>query len=252
MAELSGNGHIMSMENKRNRHYFTTTVVFLGIQTLIILFIYPIVIGIVVVSFQNDIMKLEISIDNLKTHKDLQHASDTEPETEQRCTCSETVSENDVTTQVGSSTLRCCTTDEDSVRMLILRIIDEDRRQRNRKRRPDRTTLTVGAIERLVSNIIKQNKTEHAVDTGSNSNTMPSTSIITIAVHLTGRPSLNGFTDSKQLHRQKGYKKVGPWEYNNGQSFARYVQVDDHHIIVPKTGIYYVYSQVCFTYDSSE
>ncbi|XP_077994998.1 tumor necrosis factor ligand superfamily member 10-like [Glandiceps talaboti] len=68
-------------------------------------------------------------------------------------------------------------------------------------------------------------------------------------IHLTGKPE--GFTSNKAIRRERGKFKVGPWESTAGKAFRRHINVDNYHMIVPKSGMYHIYSQAYFR-DESE
>ncbi|XP_002736923.2 tumor necrosis factor ligand superfamily member 10-like [Saccoglossus kowalevskii] len=180
----------------------------------------------------------------MKTQGMLQRTPDAETnlETDNRCTCTKMSETRGVSTSVTDEHLPlCCTADEDDMRKLILKVIDEDEQQRNRGQTQDEPYVTIRDVQRLIEQIIHHNKTEIIA---GNTNSFP------FAVHVTGRPSQYGFTANKRIRKQPNYKKVGPWECHDGKSFTKQVHVDEHHIVVPKSGIYYVYSQVYFRDDS--
>ncbi|XP_070566817.1 tumor necrosis factor ligand superfamily member 10-like [Ptychodera flava] len=219
-------------------NFSTIVVAVISIQTVVILFIYPIVIGIVVLSFQNEVSRLEMSIQRVKDGQLPQQISgsptitNSEPNSEPG-SLSQTAKGN-------SGLLGCCTADSETLRKVIKDVIEEESsrfgRLSRKRERPERSYVTVRTVERLVQDIVNRN---HTTLTSSGSFRLRST-----AAHVIGQPS--GFDKSKQISGKPGMYKVGPWKFDYGQSFSLNVDVDNHHLTVPENGIYYVYSQVYF------
>ncbi|XP_077994241.1 uncharacterized protein LOC144447982 [Glandiceps talaboti] len=223
-----------------------TVYVILVVQTFVVILVYPVVIATVTLVFQGEIGKLEMAIDHIRTHQQPQQTDMTSAEsqgqqTQRACNCP-------VQTYLGnednSNLLQCCVADSQTVRMLINDVLENERRStsRNRERKRDRTGLNVGEVERLVQAMIKRNDTHVQIPTS----TSLGRSIIPVAIHVTAPPT--GFHNSpvRGIHNDRGKFKVGPWESNNGQSFSIHIDIDKHHMIVPKSGIYHVYSQAYF------
>ncbi|XP_070558961.1 tumor necrosis factor ligand superfamily member 10-like [Ptychodera flava] len=231
---------------KSSCNFSITVVVVLSIQTVIILFIYPIVIGIVALSFQNEIANLKMSLPRVKDRQLPQQTSgsptSTNSELPNICICPELGLDSVDQSTKGSSRLRdCCTaaTDTERLREVIGTVIKEEsaRLSRSRKRvLPGEGYVTMRTVERLVQDIINRNQT---MLTSSGSFPLRSA-----AVHVIGQPT--GFDKNKQIRERPGMYKVGPWKFDYGQSFSLNVDVDNHHLTVPENGIYYVYSQVYF------
>ncbi|XP_002733119.1 uncharacterized protein LOC100370349 [Saccoglossus kowalevskii] len=250
----------MNQELKTNCNFSTTVIIFLCLQTIIIIFIYPVIIGIVVVSFQNDIANLELKIDHLRDRDiGLPPPSSAvlggDTPAVQGCECPQQQNNPPILSDsqyyngqqsngdVRETFLRCCAADENNLKSLIQEQLEKARpRNRHKDRKQDRTGVTVAEVERLVAAAINRNRTNvKQTDWSVTANIMP------IAVHITGKPTEGEFSMMKSLPpRRRGMFKVGPWETERGKTFTKHVNVDTYHITIPKSGIYNVYSQSYF------
>ncbi|XP_077994623.1 uncharacterized protein LOC144448310 isoform X2 [Glandiceps talaboti] len=56
----------------------------------------------------------------------------------------------------------------------------------------------------------------------------------------------------RPVRSERSKVKVGPWGSTYGLAFTVHVSIDDHHIIIPKSGTYHVYSQAYFRDEREE
>ncbi|XP_070558971.1 tumor necrosis factor ligand superfamily member 10-like isoform X1 [Ptychodera flava] len=220
-----------------------TIIVIIAVQAVVILFVYPIIIAIVALSFQNEITMLEMSVQHLKDQQYQQQpsaggnvghvqGSDRLPDA-----FSDDHPDPGNSDDHDMGLLSCCSADSETLRELITKVTEEELRAvRNRRI----GYVSERAVERMVQNYLNKNRT--VISPAGPDSFTPS--ITPIAVHVVGHHE--GFTKNRPIHDQAKMFKVGPWEYNNGPAIKLNVDVDFHHLMVPENGVYHVYSQVYF------
>ncbi|XP_077994622.1 tumor necrosis factor ligand superfamily member 10-like isoform X1 [Glandiceps talaboti] len=250
------------MTSKEDRRHYTPGLcitVYVTVLSVITLLVFPVVIAIVAVSIQSNISKLQLSIEYIKLENKRQPSisvtMETGPESEDdeddeatRCICQNQLGSGDYDYEKTQSDglLRCCNTNEENLRKMARLMIREERRRQSQERRPATTSVSIGNIQRLVEDIINRNNTA----TSQVSPSLSSRPIIPIGIHITGTPE--GFTLNRPVRSERSKVKVGPWGSTYGLAFTVHVSIDDHHIIIPKSGTYHVYSQAYFRDEREE
>ncbi|XP_077994541.1 tumor necrosis factor ligand superfamily member 10-like [Glandiceps talaboti] len=248
---------------KQNKFPSVIVISILILHTLLILVIYPIIIGFTIISFQNELSQIEFTIQHLETRNAL---DPTEPPLHNNaqsgerpgCTCERSGGEdqslfdyqralrlqNSNRVASGDGILRCCSADEDSLRT----IIKDEVQQLFSSTRQDKSELTLGQVKRYIQRLLFRNSTE--LLESSRRTVATNNPGFSVAIHLTGGPA--GFTANKGIHGERGKVKVGTWESVYGQAFKHHIDVDRHGMIVPLSGIYYIYSQAYFRDERDE
>ncbi|XP_070564821.1 uncharacterized protein [Ptychodera flava] len=230
----------------------STIIVILSIQTLVVLIIYPYIFSMIVWKFQQDVADLDAAIQDMNgvvTHGlnriETQRRSNVGAINdvglkwyEEDGVHRDRIYQNSVKrgSDANIASKELCGSEQQlkQLRMEILKIIYEERRRRNMQ---NNQGVTLGALERLIVKTIAGNHS-HSGLTKLPWRGLP------VAVHLTSRPE--GFFANMEIRNETGKFKVGPWESLYGQSFSLHVGIDDFDIIIPKSGLYYIYSQAFF------
>nr|XP_006822154.1 PREDICTED: tumor necrosis factor ligand superfamily member 10-like [Saccoglossus kowalevskii] len=201
--------------------------------------------------YQNQISSLELRIEHLEEPRNtikllaesqIPQRPTGDPDTETGCRCGPTatgtaVSGSDALSNQGI--LPCCGVSEETLQTVISKILSKKKNfyQQEHRRRSE---LSIEQIERLIEDIVAKNNTlnlRHAPR-------LRERTVLPRAIHVTGKT--NGFSGITNAHRRNRNIKVGPWEAVYGRSLQKNVQCDQYNIIVPESGIYYVYSQAYF------
>ncbi|XP_070565951.1 uncharacterized protein [Ptychodera flava] len=239
----------------------TSTIIWLlSIQTFVVLIIYPYIFVMIVRHFQQDIAELEALMQETKEMNDAGTLRENRMEkiTQRRGhvvaindmgftwyqmddTQRDRLDKNSINRgrEANMGPKELCASDQlqKELRMETLKIIYEERRRRNKQFNPG---VTLGALERLIVNTIAGNHSQSGL-------TKLPWMGLPVAVHLTSRAE--GFFGNMEIRNETGKFKVGPWESLYGQSFSLHVGIDDFDIIIPKSGFYYIYSQVSILFD---
>ncbi|XP_070559013.1 tumor necrosis factor ligand superfamily member 10-like [Ptychodera flava] len=225
------------MHNEKRATRFSSGALILVLLQVLFLIFYALIIAIVSVYFQGEISETKYACEQLKTA--LNKVDETGPSTREKCICKTERDQghlagkdiDEVTT--SWNLLSCCSADQETLKLLIVKVFDEERR-RNRDKARDRNRVTLGQVERLVESMVRRNTTQLTASSGVGN-------VIPVATHVTGT------TDCFKANEPIGAMfKVGQWSSANGISFDENVYSDGYHMVVPKSGTYHVYSQVGF------
>ncbi|XP_070562042.1 uncharacterized protein [Ptychodera flava] len=238
----------MVYENLRNRNtrLSSRTLVIISLFFCLTIF-YCTIVAVLCANFQGELAQLRTVITNLQPAlktTDNEKVLTTAKDQKNQCYCggnSVIGTDPDSSNTAGDWTenptfTKCCCANQNTLERLIAKFYDEQR-WRHHNLRPVRNYITLGKIERLVESITQRNGTNVQGSSGIGA-------IIPVAIHVTS--TLDCFKSSEPIGEKV---KVGRWNSANGISFAEQVGNDGYHVIVPKSGLYYVYSQVGFQDD---
>ncbi|XP_070566791.1 tumor necrosis factor ligand superfamily member 10-like [Ptychodera flava] len=247
----------MADEAQKGDKVVSRTVMFSCLQMIITIVIFSLVIAILWLHFQSELSKLKLSMENLDNSRasgDQSRATLTAGSNSKPCKCSNPgidsgttgghggVSADDRNSQDGAESqnlLNCCSTNQETVEQLIAKSLEGERRLLEQSRQEIQQS-TRGEIERQIQRLLNNNRTQEQTSLGSRSS-------IPVAVHVT-RDSICARA-GQQI--EENWIKVGPWEASHGLAFSENVNMasDGYHLVVPKSGLYFVYSQVYFVYE---
>ncbi|XP_070558999.1 tumor necrosis factor ligand superfamily member 10-like [Ptychodera flava] len=238
--------HDQKQDAKSSSKCVTRVAIFLIFVSFII---YSAIVAVVYSYFQNELQNLQLSIDKLRTvSKTANHQ-----QAPTYCNCSSDLlngvirsnSPSDImgNEETNHTLLMCCSANQDTVKMLIAKVYREEK-GRIRNLRTERNHMTLRQVERLVESMVRRNGSQITVSSGIWNG-------IAVAIHVTGTSDCFEHSEPikgliKHRHAKGRWLKVGLWDSSNGISFTEYVPSDDYHIIVPKSGLYHVYSQAGF------
>ncbi|XP_070559025.1 tumor necrosis factor ligand superfamily member 10-like [Ptychodera flava] len=219
------------MHNEKRATRFSSGALILVLLQVLFLIFYALIIAIVSVYFQSEISESKSACEQLKTA--LSKVDETAPSTRGNCICNSEngqdhgllAGKNIDETSASRSLLSCCMADQETLESLIAEVFIGERR-RNRDKVRDRNRVILGQVERLVESVVRRNRTQITIP---------------VAIHMTG--TFDCFNSNEPIGAMF---KVGQWSSANGISFDENVYSDGYHIVVPKSGIYNVYSQVGF------
>ncbi|XP_070559037.1 tumor necrosis factor ligand superfamily member 10-like [Ptychodera flava] len=229
------------MLDKQDGKRLTVTRVAIVLMVVSIV-IYSTITVIVYCYFQNELKNLQVTIEKLKTDSETP-AQQQAPLTSIHCNCSNSVAGGTTGNLATNQTLlRCCSENQETLGKLITKIYQE--KIQNRNLRTERNYLTLAQVERLVESVATRNRSQVTVSSGIGN-------VIPVAAHMTGSFDCFGYSEqiqksNKHRHSKGKWLKVGHWDSSNGMSFTEYVPSDDYCMIVPKSGLYHVYSQAGF------
>ncbi|XP_070566772.1 tumor necrosis factor ligand superfamily member 10-like [Ptychodera flava] len=256
----------MADEAQRGGKVVSRTVMFSCLQMIITIVIFSLVIAILWLHFQSELSKLKQStgnLDNSQASGDQSNLTLTSGCNSRPCNCSNPDIDSETTGGHGGvnaddrnikdgatsqNLLNCCSTNQETVEQLIAKALEDERRLLEQARLEIQQS-TRGEIERQIQRLRNNNRTQEQTSLGSRSS-------IPVAVHVTRQ--IREIRDTvicpagQQI--EGSLIKVGPWEPSNGLAFSENVNMasDGYHLIVPKSGLYFVYSQVYFVYEHDE
>ncbi|XP_070570961.1 tumor necrosis factor ligand superfamily member 10-like [Ptychodera flava] len=218
--------------------------------------LFSLVIAILWIHFDSELSKLRLSIENFDNSRaggDQSKATLTAGGNSSPCICSDSGLDSQTTGGDGGvnagagniqggtgsqNLLNCCSANQETLERLITKAV-EDEKQLFQQSRPEIQQPTLGEIERQIQRLLQNNRTQVQPSLGSSRSSIP------VAVHVTRASTCT--SPGQQIESNR--IKVGPWEASNGLAFSENVVNDGYHLIVPKSGLYLVYSQVYFRYE---